>query len=151
MRLLTYPQRQEMLLYSGESNAGRWRRRSTPTVPCMEGMFDSWHTPGGLARRLDNQSHGLVPREAILFFGRHSKNERLPYYRASNVEFGLGGPFHWARRSAEIEALNETMQEGHHTILKSVVEKKMKARGPGQPWWKTPHPKTITLRSGCEA
>ena len=30
--------------------------------------------------------------EAILFFGRHSKNEGLPYCRARNVEFGLGGP-----------------------------------------------------------
>ena len=35
----------------------------------------------------------LSPGEAILFFGRCSKNEGLPYHKARNVEFGLGGPF----------------------------------------------------------
>ena len=33
------------------------------------------------------------------------------------------------------------MQEGHHAILKAVVEK-MKARGPGWLWGKTRHLKT---------
>ena len=36
--------------------------------------------------------------EALLFFGRNSKNEGLSYCRATNVEFGLGGPFNWAGR-----------------------------------------------------
>ena len=35
------------------------------------------------------------------------------------MEFGLGGPFSWARRSVQIEALRKTMQEGHHTILET--------------------------------
>ena len=83
----------------------------------------------------------LSPGEAILFFGRCSKNEGLPYNRARDVEFGVGGPFNWARRSAHIEALSKTMLEGHHAILEAVVEKKMKARGPGQPWGKTRYPK----------
>ena len=73
----------------------------------------------------------LSPGEAILFFGRCSKNEVLPYHRARNVEFDLGVPFNWAGRSVQIEALRKTMQEGHHAILEAVVEKKMKARGPG--------------------
>ena len=35
----------------------------------------------------------LSPGEAILFFGRHCKNQGLLYHRARNVKFGLGGPF----------------------------------------------------------
>ena len=34
----------------------------------------------------------LSPGEAILFFGRCSKNNRLPYHRARDIKFGLGGP-----------------------------------------------------------
>ena len=55
----------------------------------------------------------------------------ITYHRARDVRFALGGPFNWARRSAQIEASRKTMQEGHCTILEDVVEKKMKARGPG--------------------
>ena len=84
----------------------------------------------------------LSPGEAILFFGRHSKNDRLPYHRARNIEFGLGGPFNWAGRSAQIDASRNALQESHHPILKAVVEKKTKARGSGWPWGKTRHPKT---------
>ena len=84
----------------------------------------------------------LSPGEAILFFSRCSKNKELPYHRARNIEFGLGGPFNWAWRPAQIEALKTSMQEGHHTITKAVVERKMKARGPGWPWGKTRHPRT---------
>ena len=73
----------------------------------------------------------LSPGEAILFFGRFSKNERLSYHRARDIEFGLGGPFNWAERLAHIEASRKTMQEGIHAILKAVVEKKTNARGPG--------------------
>ena len=41
-----------------------------------------------------------------------------------------------------MKALRKTMQEGHHVIIKAVVEKKMKARGPGQPQGWTKHPRT---------
>ena len=74
---------------------------------------------------------GLSPGEAILFFGRHSKNEGLPYCRAGNIEFGIGGLFNWTRRSAQIEALRKTMQEGCHIIFEAVVERKLKAKRPG--------------------
>ena len=47
------------------------------------------------------------------------------------MKFGLGGLFNWAGRSAQIEALKKIMQEGHHIITEAVVEKRMKARGPG--------------------
>ena len=63
----------------------------------------------------------LSPGEAIPFFGRHSKNEGLSYHRTR----------YWARRSTQIEASRKTMPEGCCAILKAVVEKKMKARGPG--------------------
>ena len=68
-----------------------------------------------------------------MFFGRHSKNEGFPYHRARDVKFGLGSPFNWDGRSAQLKALRKTMQEGHHTILEAVMEKKRKARGPEQP------------------
>ena len=84
----------------------------------------------------------LSPGDTILFFSRHSKNEGLPYHKARDVEFGLGGLLNWAGRSAQMEALRKTVQKGCHAILKVVVEKKTKARGPGQPCGKTRHPKT---------
>ena len=73
----------------------------------------------------------LSPGEAILFFSKCSRNEGLPYYRARNVDFGLGGPFSWAGRPTQIEVSRKTVQEGCCAIIKVVVEKKMKARGPG--------------------
>ena len=84
----------------------------------------------------------LSPGEAILFFGRHSKNEGLSYCKARGIEFGLGGQFNWAERSVQIEASRKTVQEGHCVILKAAVEKKMKAREPVQPCGKTRHPRT---------
>ena len=72
----------------------------------------------------------LSPGEAILFYSRHSRNEDLPNRRARNIEFGLGGPFNWAGRPTQIEALNKTMQEGCCTTIKAVVEKKTKDRVP---------------------
>ena len=49
------------------------------------------------------------PGEAILFFSRCSKNEGLPYCRARNVDFGLGGPFNWSGKSVQIEASRKTV------------------------------------------
>ena len=73
----------------------------------------------------------LSSGEAILFLSRHSRSKGLPYHRARDVEFGLGGPLNWAGTSAQIEALMKTMQEIHCAIIKAVVGKRMKARGPG--------------------
>ena len=42
----------------------------------------------------------------------------------------------------QIEALSKTIQEGCHAIIEDVVEKKMKARGPGQPQEKAKHPRS---------
>ena len=38
-------------------------------------------------------------------FSRCSRNERLPYDRARDVEFCLRGPFNWAWRPTQMEAL----------------------------------------------
>ena len=84
----------------------------------------------------------LSPAEVSLFFSRHSKNKGLPYHKARGIEFGLGGLFNWARRVVQIEASRKAVQEGHHAILKAVVEKKTKARGLGQPNGKTRHHRT---------
>ena len=66
----------------------------------------------------------LSPGEPILFYGRHSKNEGLPYQRARNVEFSLGGPLNWAWSLVQIEALRKPIQEGHHAILEDMIWKK---------------------------
>ena len=73
----------------------------------------------------------LSPGEAIPNFSRHSRNERLPYCRARNIEFGLGAPFNWARKPTQTEALRKNMQEGCHTMTEAVVEKKTKPEGQG--------------------
>ena len=93
----------------------------------------------------------LSPGEAVLFFGRHSKNKELPYCKARNVEFGLGDPFNWAGRSVQIEALTlkKTIPECHHAILKAVVEKKTRARGPGWPWEKNKAPQDSSCGLWC--
>ena len=142
MRLLTYPQRQKRLLYTGKSNARRWRSDPPPLTHAWGGCLitdileEAW---------LEDQITKAIVfslEEAILFFGRHSKNEGPAYCRARNVEFGLGVPVTWAQRSGQTEVLRKTIQEGHYAIHEAVVEKKMKARGPWQPWEKTRHPKT---------
>ena len=45
----------------------------------------------------------LSPGQAILFFGRCSRNEGLPYHRARSIELGLGDPFNWAGRPTQIK------------------------------------------------
>ena len=92
----------------------------------------------------------LSPQEAILFLGRHSKNEGLPYHRARDIEFSLGGPFNWAGRPTQIEALRKTVQKGSCAILNAVVQKKTKARRPGCLQGKTKHPKTPAVAYNVE-
>ena len=75
----------------------------------------------------------LAPGEAILFFGRCSQREGLPYRSAKDVEFSLRGPVNWAGRTAQMEATANTVQEGDWAIVDAVMEKKTKARGPGCP------------------
>ena len=43
------------------------------------------------------------------------------------------GPVNWAGRTAQVEVTVNTVQEGHTVIADTIIEKKMKARGPGHP------------------
>ena len=117
-----------MLFYIGRSGAGDGGGDQPPLPHVWEGglitdiLQEAWPD--------DHKTEAMVfsPGKAILFFGRHSKNEGLPYCKARDVEFGLGDPFNWAGRSMQIEASRSTVQEGCHAIPEAVVEKKMKAR-----------------------
>ena len=71
--------------------------------------------------------------EPILFFGRCLHREGLPYRSAKDVESSFRVPVYWARRTLQVEASSNTVQEGHWAIVDAVMEKKTKARGPGCP------------------
>ena len=73
----------------------------------------------------------LAPREAILFFGRHSCREGLLCRKAKDVELTLRGPVNWAGRTVQVEVTTNTVQEGHQAIMGAVMEKKTKASRPG--------------------
>ena len=78
----------------------------------------------------------LDPGEAILFFGRWSLKEGLPHRKVRDVAFSMAGPVIWARRGAQVKMTVNTVQEVHWDIADAVVEKRMKAQGPGHLWWK---------------
>ena len=75
-----------------------------------------------------------APREAILFFGRWLHKEVLPYASVRDIGFSLIGPVNWAGRTVQVEVTANTVPEACWAIVDAVVEKKMKARGPGCPW-----------------
>ena len=75
----------------------------------------------------------LAPGEAILFFRWQLLKEGLSLGDARDVGFCLASPVNWARREAEVEMMVRTVREGHWAIADTVMEKKTKARGPGQP------------------
>ena len=75
----------------------------------------------------------LALGEAILFFGRCWHKEGLPFGSAQNIRFSLTGSVNWPGRLAQVEATVNTVQEGCWAIADAVLEKKMKARGPGHP------------------
>ena len=55
----------------------------------------------------------LVLREAILFFGRRSQKEGLPYTNARDIEFSLTGPNNWAGRTVQVKVTANTVHKGH--------------------------------------
>ena len=75
----------------------------------------------------------LASGEAILFFGRQSLKEGLPHGKARDVAFSVAGPVIWAGRQAHVKTTVNAVQEGHSAIADAVVEKGMKAQGPGCP------------------
>ena len=73
----------------------------------------------------------LAPGEAIFLFGQWLLKEGLPLGNARDVGFSLTGPINWAGREAQVETMVSTVQEGHQATADAVVEKRIKARGPG--------------------
>ena len=78
----------------------------------------------------------LAPGEAILFFGRWSLKEGLPHGKVRDFAFSMASPVIWARRQAQVKMTVNTVQEGQWAIADAVLEKRMKAQGPGHPWGK---------------
>ena len=57
----------------------------------------------------------------------------LPFGSERDIRFSLTGPVNWAGKTSQMEVTVNTVQEGHQAIVDTVMEKKMKARGPGYP------------------
>ena len=76
----------------------------------------------------------LALGEAILFFGRHLHNKGLLYCDAQGIEHSLMDSVTWAGRTAQVELTVNTIQEGHRAIADTILEKEMRATGPGHPW-----------------
>ena len=76
----------------------------------------------------------LALGEAIQFFGRCLHKEGLLYCSTQDIEHGLKGSVTWAGRTGQVEVTVNTIQEVSRAIADAVLEKKMKARGPGHPW-----------------
>ena len=83
----------------------------------------------------DHITKAVVPAkvEAILSYGRCSCNEGLLYRNAQDIELSLRDPVSWTGRAAQVEVTVNTVWEGCQAIVDAVMEKKIKARGPGQP------------------
>ena len=75
----------------------------------------------------------LTPGEAMLFFGRQSLKEGIPHGKARDAAFSLAGPVIWAGRGAQVKVRVHMVEESHQSIADAVVEKRMKAQGPGHP------------------
>ena len=75
----------------------------------------------------------LAPGEAILFFGRHSFMEGLLYRYAQDIKVGLRDPVSWTGKNAWVKVTMHTKQEGYQATVYTITEKKMQARGPGDP------------------
>ena len=75
----------------------------------------------------------LALGEAILFFRRCSHNDGLLYCDAQDIKHGLTGSVTWVERTAQVEMIVNTIQEGCRAIMDVVIEKKTKDRGPGHP------------------
>ena len=75
----------------------------------------------------------LSPGEANLFFGRQLHKEGLPYTSAGGIGFSLTDPVNWARRTVQVEATVNTVQEGCQAIANAVMKNKTNARRLGCP------------------
>ena len=121
----------EALLNTGESNPGDGGDDQPPLSHAWGGSLVTNILQEAWPEDQITETVVLSLGEAILFFGRHSRNEGLSYSRASAAEFGMRGLLNWARKLAQMEASMKTMQDGCHVMTEAVVKRKMKASGPG--------------------
>ena len=73
------------------------------------------------------------PGRAILFYRRHSMGEGLKADKARDAAFLLTGAGMWVGKSAYLTANPMTIQEGRRAVAQAVLDKRVKAIGPGCP------------------
>ena len=75
----------------------------------------------------------ISPGRTILFHGRHLMGEGLKVDEARDATFLLTGTGTWVGKLAYLTANPMTIQEGRKTIAQTVLDNRVKARGPGHP------------------
>ena len=98
----------------------------TWTAPVVENMLQE-------ARAGLTEAVVVGPGKAILFYGRHSMGEGLKADEARNVAFLFMGAGTWVGKLAYLTANPMTLQEGKRAIAHTVLDHRVKARGPGCP------------------
>ena len=76
----------------------------------------------------------IGPGRAILFYGRHLMGEGLKADEARDAAFLLTGAGTWVEKLAYLTANPMTIQEGKRAIAQAILDNRVKARGPGNPW-----------------
>ena len=122
---------------------------TSPSFPCIQWFINCRYVSRG-SWRVDYWSCNPCHREAILFFGRWSLKEGLPFGNARDVRFSFTDPIIWASRTAQVEVTINTVQEGCWAIVDVVVEKRTKAWGPGTPHRMTKVKKTPAMANNIE-
>ena len=73
------------------------------------------------------------PGRAVLFYGRHSMGEGLTTDKARDAAFLLTGAGMWVGKLAYLATDPMTIQEGQRAIAQTVLDHRVKARGPRHP------------------
>ena len=98
----------------------------TWTTPVIEDMLQE--TRAGLTEAVV-----IGPGKAILFYGRCSMGEGLKVDEARDAAFLLTGAGTWVGKSTYLTTDPMTLQEGKRAIVCTVLDHRVKARGPGHP------------------
>ena len=96
------------------------------TTPVVEDMLRE--TRAGLMEAVV-----IGPGKAILFYGRCSMGEGLKLDEARDATFLLTGAGTWVGKLAYLTANPMTLQEGKRSITHTVLDHRVKARGPEHP------------------
>ena len=96
------------------------------TAPVIEDMLRE-------ARSGLTEAVVIGPGRAILFYGRCSMGEGLKVDKARDAAFLLTGAETWVGKLAYLTADPMTIPEGRRAIAQAILDKRVKARGPGCP------------------